>query len=270
MNVPRLTSPFDLASIDEIPLTHAPLVRVLAQIRFPRLAALDDSTIVKSFTTKVSAEYPLLQQKHEISLIISPGEAVTQQQQQAPIWYLRSADEQWAVTVTLNSLALETSSYEGRTDFLQRLRYLIETFSDIVRVPYINRIGIRYTNRIYQQDKLRRMDHYIQPAIMGAMAIPTPPGTKRSHAISDALFHTGENSLQARWGMLPANAVLDPSIPRVDAENWILDLDSFASVRMEAEADQIINRAQGLAEQAYRMFRWIVTDSFIEEFRGSR
>ncbi|WP_083983696.1 TIGR04255 family protein [Actinomadura hibisca] len=268
MSAPRWLSPFDDHPIEEIPLAHAPLVRVLAQVRFPRLTALDDPATIRQFTSKMSEDYPLLEESKEISLIVSPG-SIAQQQQEVPIWRIRSLDECWTVTIASGSLAIETSQYEGRTDFVARFNKALAVFFDIVSMPFIERLGIRYTNRIEQADLVERIKDFFEPAVMGGAAIPLPSNVTQGHALCDALFHLKGRSIQVRWGLLPARAVLDPSLAPVDRPSWIADLDSFTTERMSSAPREIELKTKELAEQAYRMFRWMVTDHFIDHFRGS-
>lgn len=269
METKPLTEPFSAEAIEEIQLADAPLVRVLAQVRFPRLAALENQNIIRNLTSHLAEKYPIFEEAHEVSLLVN-SEGVAQQPQKAPIWRFRGADEIWTVTVAPNFLAIETSLYDGRKAFIDRFKWILEAFYDVVHPPFAERVGVRYTNRVNRSDLVEDIERLIEPGALGGLAIPIGADVVRNHALCDALFHIGDRSLQVRWGLLPERAVLDPTLPPVEEKSWILDLDSFTQNKSDFATDHLIERTQELAEQAYRMFRWIVTERFIETFRVAR
>ncbi|WP_081639715.1 TIGR04255 family protein [Actinomadura flavalba] len=262
----RSTSPFDSEPIDEIPLSTPPLVRVLAQVRFPRLAAQENASIMRSFSEMISDQYPLLDETQEVDFIVSGG-GVAQHERPRSGQRLRDVTENWIVTTAPGSLAIETTDYRGRTDFIAKFSTVVQAFIRAVNPPFVERIGIRYTNRLTRSNLLEYLDSAIKPEALGGLAIPISQDVQRNHAICDALFHLKGGSIQARWGLLPPGGVMDPAISPVAQESWVLDLDSFAETRSVADTAAIATELQSLAEQAYRMFRWIVTDKFIEEHK---
>src|SRR5688572_6791697 len=115
------TSPFGDEEVEEIPLGRAPLARVLAQVKFPRLAALvSGADAANAYAAVMRAEYPILEEEREVGVIFSPEGGMSE----APAsrrWKLRSADEMWQLTLTETFLAIDTASYIDREDFSTRL-----------------------------------------------------------------------------------------------------------------------------------------------------
>src|SRR5580658_5911796 len=47
----------------EVPLAHAPLVRVIAQVRFPLVVAVEQRDFIAPFQETIRARYPVLRQE---------------------------------------------------------------------------------------------------------------------------------------------------------------------------------------------------------------
>src|SRR3546814_2880379 len=84
---------------DEVHLPKAPLVRVIAQVRFPTILAVRNPDVVASFQEALRATYPILNQElvHNISL----GQGQAPNVHQGLIW--RLADQEDRKSTRLNS-----------------------------------------------------------------------------------------------------------------------------------------------------------------------
>src|SRR5215211_8195999 len=141
-------SPFSDQDVTEVPLRDAPLVRVLSQLRFPRLAAFaGGDQAANAFAVAVASDYPILDEQRELAVTITP-EGVTQAPGPARVWKLRQGDETWQISFGDSFLAVDTSAYVSREDFRDRVVDAWQRFIEIVRPPFIERIGVRYINRI--------------------------------------------------------------------------------------------------------------------------
>jgi uncharacterized protein (TIGR04255 family) len=259
--------PFGPEPVEEVRLTKAPLARVLAQVRFEQLSLFVKPEPVAPFVERLSSEYPLLKSAHELQVVVGPSE-VSQQPSPAQLWQLRSQDSSWTVTVSNGSLAIETSRYDRRDAFVARFEAVIQAFTETLGAPPPTRLGIRYTNLInadtLDTDELAAL---IRRDAQGGLAIPVSPNAERRHSLNDILFVVEEDFIQARWGLLPEGTVLDPTWPPLSSRSWFLDLDSFTNRPGDMRAPVQARRARDLAERAYRLFRWLVTDDFIARFQ---
>lgn len=269
MTEATLESPFGNDQVAEVALADAPLVRVLAQVRFPRLAALaagDDAA--NAFAAAMGTDYPILNEQRELSVTITP-EGVTQAPGAARVWQLRSADEQWQVSLGDSFLAVDTAAYTSREDFAARVVGAWRCFVDVVRPPFVERVGVRYINRVADAATLDDLPTLVRPEALGGAMVALAGGVRLSHSMHEALYHLDElNGLQARWGVLPPGAVLDPTLPPVPETSWVLDLDAFRMGRNDVDPSQLDQHVQQLAERAYRYFRWVVTPQFLARFGG--
>lgn len=263
-----LSSPFGTEPIEEVVLDRSPLVRVLAQVRIPGLVLMSGQHLegtVDRVVTALGTEYPILTTQHEMQLTITP-EGV----QQAPgqrIWQLRSGDERWQITLGETFIALECRIYGSRHEFIDRLSAALAAFRQTVSPPYAERLGVRYINRIDETEQLLRLDQLVRPEVLGGLAVPRPDGVALAHMMSESMYSVGSRWLHARWGLLPAGAMLDPTIPPRLSSSWVLDLDSFTQERLSFD-NALPGVAAELASNAYRYFRWVVTTDFLTTFGG--
>lgn len=275
--------PWDDAPLEEVQLESAPLLRVLCQVRFPRLARLiadPDAKVPNAVALALDEEYPQFERGHEVAFAITQ-DGLSQTQGPNPIWRLISADGDWTATLAGESLALETSRYTDRADFLARLLRVVSVLADHVNVPRLERIGFRYTNRVAEDlvplDELRSL---VREPMLGGLGVPLN-GQKCMVGMNEATFDmapgTGamptelSDCVQARWGLMPSNGQLDVSLPPYPQPCWMLDIDSYRMYRQlpgpsSLTSGFLTDEVDALSMRAYRFFRWAVTGEFLTRF----
>lgn len=60
----------------EVPLTDAPLVRVVAQVRFPLVASVEKRDFIGPFQEAIRAEYPVLRPEQSRSFVLGQQELI--------------------------------------------------------------------------------------------------------------------------------------------------------------------------------------------------
>ncbi len=267
MSDPAEVSPFGTEHLDEVPLTSSPLARVLAQIRFPSLSALvGNDEVANAYAAAVRHDYPILEVQQELSVKIAP-EGLTQVPGPSHTWRLRSADEGWQVSFGPTFLAIDTNAYTSRSDLVHRLEEAWRSFVATVDPPFIDRVGVRYINRIVDQAIIDEISHLVRRELLGGLAVMSPNNVRLEHSMSESLYQVGDlNALQVRWGLLPPGAMLDPTLEPVPGASWVLDLDSFHTEKTGCDPALVAHRVTDLSERAYRHFRWAVTPSFLNRF----
>jgi len=262
-------SPFGSDPVAHVPLGAAPLARVLTQVRFPRLTTLaagDDAA--NALAAAMSDRYPILNEQREVAVTITP-EGVEQSPVTGKVWQLRSADEQWQVSFGHSFLAVDTASYSSREDFLARVDDAWAAFVTVARPPFVERVGWRYINRISDEATLSGLAALVRPEVLGGLPAPADTGVRLIHGITESLYSIDEfDGLQARWGILPGGAVIDPTLPPAPDPSWILDLDAFRTRRSGVTTAEVREHVHELAERAYQYFRWVVTPDFLTRFGG--
>jgi hypothetical protein len=96
----------------EVPLKNAPLLRVIAQVRFPTLLAVRSADRVSGFQDAVRDRYPYLEQENVA--VFPPGLISVPDGGHDRVVHWRFWDEQrhWRTTLNQDFLAIETTAYE--------------------------------------------------------------------------------------------------------------------------------------------------------------
>lgn len=257
-------NPFLAPPPAEVPLRHAPLVRVIAQLRFPEVLSVERREFVAPFQEAIRSAYPVLRQEQTQGFLLSPAGVASATPQSA--WRFADTDGHWRVSLTPDFLALETTKYASRSDFLKRLSTVTAALNEHIAPAQIDRLGVRYIDRITGAavDDIAKLVRAEVRGIAGTIA-----ATHAAHAMSESLFELDDDRLLARWGCLPPNVTLDLAAIEPAAEkSWILDLDMFSASAMSVDAEQIADRARRYTERIYTLFRWAVTDEFLARFGG--
>ncbi|MCB9762407.1 MAG: TIGR04255 family protein [Alphaproteobacteria bacterium] len=251
----------------EVPLPNAPLIRVIAQVRFPLVASVERRDFVAPFQESLREEYAILRQDSVRNLLLLPGQP-TAEVRSSSVWRFHDLDRRWRVTLAADFLSLETDRYTSRADFFGRFDRLLSALEAYVKPGALDRLGVRYIDRL-TGEALERLPRLVRPALLGALG--TPLMDHASLSVSEGVFDLPEESseLRARWGLVPAHETVDPNaIVAVDEPSWVLDLDAFQQGERAFDGQQVAGQARALAERIYAFFRWSVTGDFLRHFGG--
>jgi uncharacterized protein (TIGR04255 family) len=260
-----IDSPFGDEPLDEVPLPRAPLVNVVAQVRFPQVTSLTREDGVAPLAEALAKNYPVLRRDKEVAVVFTPDGVLNQPSEGPGIWRLQDKDGNWQVSVSSQFISLDTASYTSRSDFFDRFSTILTVFANTMEPAIADRVGVRYLDRIEGASRLGRLHELVRPEVMGALAIPQG-NASLSHSVTESVFNLDDHQLLGRWGVLPSGAVVDQLVPPSSEVSWILDLDAFAAGRLDFNAEQLASRARGFSERIYRFFRWAVTKDFLIEY----
>lgn len=254
--------------VPEIQLPDAPLVKVVAQVRYPRPLDFSDETTFERIAQVLGSEYPVGRKIHASSLLITPG-GMQEQPSTEVNWTYQSVSGDWQVTASGQFISLETSSYTSRAEFCDRLRWAVEGITTVIHPPVYDRLGVRYINRLEGEEVLADLHNLVRPVARAGLVVPHE-GIQVQHSLCDTVFIDGNSQVQARWGWLPAGTGFDLTVPPPPAAHWLLDIDSFTGRGGSFDIDVLDRLARDLSDRAYSLFRWIITDEFIDRFGGKR
>jgi uncharacterized protein (TIGR04255 family) len=185
--------------VPEIQLSDAPLVKVVAQVRYPRpLDFRDENTFERIGKTLVS-QYPVGRKVQASSLLITP-DGFQEQQSKEVNWTYQSVAGDWQVTASAQFISLETSNYTSRTEFCDRLRRAVEAITTVIHPPVYDRLGVRYINRLEGEDVLADLQTLVHPVAQAGLVIPHE-GIQVQHSLCDTVFVDG--FLQGRASIRP-------------------------------------------------------------------
>lgn len=257
----QAVDPFSGAPVQEVPLAKAPLERVIAQVRYPLVLAVERSESIAPFQAEIGERYPLLDEEHH-HLLKPQQEGTTQ-----VLWRFANSEGTWRVSLSRAFLALETTAYTSRAEFVSRFREVVAALGKHIAPTRVERLGVRYIDRI-RGANIGDLTRLVRDEMRG-IASTTIAG-RCVHSITESVFELEGSRLLARWGLLPPNAVLDPGMEPVGERTWVLDLDMASAVPLPFDVEATTERVRSFAAQIYQFFRWAVTDDFLEQFGGSR
>lgn len=260
------TNPLIAKPPEEVPLKTAPLVRVIAQVRFPPILSIGERSFVGHFQEAIREKYPILQPEQTHGLIFGPQGLIPTDPQ--VIWRFADADNNWRVSLASDFVSLETVAYSSRSDFLERLKNVLVALDIHIKPQIVERFGLRYIDRVVSQE-MKDISKLVRPEIAGILA--TEIGENLHQTINESLFKLpeGQEQIIARWGLLPANATIDPAAVEPIAEtSWVLDLDMSLSTQRAFSVEGLVSEAHRFAERIYTFFRWAVNDDFLRRFGG--
>ena len=267
-------TPLNLPPVKEVPLPRAPLVRVLAQARFPPILAIRNPDNVAGWQEKLRDTYPHLSKEEVHSIELSGSEDPKVDKDR--IWRLAGSekDAAWRVSLGVNFVALETTDYDSRADFLDRLRMVVAAVEDVFGPASTSRLGLRYIDRLTGEavDRIGDLVHsevlsIIQPPGEGHLGL----GDSVVGVMTQVQFRAQDGfGIQGRWGRLPADTTYDHgSLEAVGQPSWILDLDMFTTEPQPFENETLLTMAGEAAETLYRLFRHMVNDEFLRFYGGT-
>lgn len=260
--------PFTNDSDLRVRLDAAPLEFVLCQIRWPSLASLqgDISPVSKRFGSSLTG-FPLYSETPEISIEVTPNGV--KQSPTGTVYQWSSADRSSGVSLTRDFVAFTSRKYAGYESFNAQLSDILTALSEAADIPLIERIGVRYLNRITDENHVANIDQLVQPGLLGHQALkPASPEVRLVQALTQSLFQVGNGHLQARSGVLPPGETLDPTVEPLNAPSWVLDIDSFRQHELVFSVESVLAEAGRLSGAAYDFFKLVIRQGFIEAFDG--
>lgn len=259
-------NPLTSAVPSEIPLPNAPLVRVIAQVRFPQVLSIEKREFVAPFQEDLRPRYPILRNERTQGVVFGPqGASATTPQ---TIWRFADEDSNWRVSLAPDFAAIETTAYESRKDFLERFEAVVRALAAHVSPRIIDRLGVRYIDRITGH-AVQGIETLVNRDVLGVAA--TALRSNAVQSLSESVFSVPEIGAQllARWGLLPKGGTVDPAaIEPTDEPSWILDLDMFRSGPRQFDCGEVVRDAEHFAERTYAFFRWAVTEDFLRRYGG--
>jgi uncharacterized protein (TIGR04255 family) len=254
-----------------VPLSKAPLVRVLAQVRFPEIMKINDGSYVAEFQESIRRSYPSLH-REEIETIRVPIGIGDQNvvSNRRVVWRFFDKGRNWRLSLTSEFISLETMRYANRSEFIKRLESALSALRKAIEPDAATRLGFRYVNRIPDGSFVDQFQSLIRMELIGLGGVDSFADNVEQN-LSDAICRTREGKILARWGWMPSKGTHDPSVMApLDRKTWILDVDSYQedAEGIEFEPSNLAAQIEHLGARAYAFFRWSVKDELIKEFGG--
>lgn len=236
-------------------LENPPLKLVLCQMRFPHRVGLSDSEL-RPVQKAVEADYPDTEIGNLAGLTLGPTGMSAGEPER--IFHFRSHGGAWTVTVTANSLSLETNAYVDFKDFLERWHNVATVVCGALDVSRQDRIGLRYVDELPCPPNPGKSDleKILIPALVG-------PVGANEHVES---LVASMNEL--RFAQSPGACTLRHGLVQKADESfaYILDIDSYDESSADVNLEDQAKRLAVFNERAYSLFEWAVEPDFFKTF----
>jgi uncharacterized protein (TIGR04255 family) len=258
--------PFTGDTEKRVRLNEAPLVLVLCQVRWPDFSHLqgDLAEVARAFGSALDG-YPVISNIHEVAYTITP-DGVTQ----APgdkIFQWKSVDNVWYISLSRRFVSLYCTSYTSFADFLPRLEQVLGALESQVKIPLIERLGVRYVNRITDARLVENLAEYVRPEVLGYSGLTGESGAVQlGSSANQARYLVEDAVLQVRSGLVPAGETVDPAVPPAQQRSWVLDLDASSERVAPFDISAVLVEAGRLSDFAYDFFKYVSTEGFLKEF----
>lgn len=206
---------------------HAPLALVVLEVRHPatvRLSATHVESLQRAFGERLPIMRP--EQSTNFDIMASVQETTT---------YPRflSSDLHTSVTVHSDSIAVETTAYEGWESFLQIVELALTARNEITPVVGIERVGLRYIDEIRPLlgEQIEDWAPWVNESLLG----PRFLGDTLSASVVEsrgiiALSPEADFTVAMRYGVGEGQAVVStPNLRRREELNgtyFLIDIDA--------------------------------------------
>lgn len=235
-------------------LRHPPLLVVLTQVKFPRLLTLLSEPGVVGFQEAIRDTFPIMERVDGAGIMIGP--AGVQAEQHAPIFKFTDDSKQWTVTLSMDSVALETAAYTHAADFIDRFDRVVDALDRTVHPSASTRVGFRKVNELVgpTAGDVRAWRNLLNPALVGALADALPGHIEQAFSILLLKDEEGGH-LSVQHGVLD-----DPDKYRLDLDYWT-DQPYVISGRGELR-----NLLKSYAESETQFFVWSLNDTLYKQY----
>lgn len=245
------------------PLSRAPVIYVLCQVRFSAVLKMVD--YLPEIQEALRERYPRF--RHEVlnTLEVSaPGGAVSQRSDDR--WTLHDFAEMSGFVVQSAAFTYHTTAYTAFDEFLREVLVGMQTVAQIAKLSLIERVGLRYVDFVVPNTK-EELAQYLQPGLTGLSLRALGFQQETMQQFTSARTDAGRLYLKVSHGIhpQPVPGDLQPLSLKVrkaetDRFTAILDSDHFTEEAFGFELARLESVLRQLHGPISKIFRAAITD----------
>ena len=236
-----------------------PLIEVICALSFPAILRID-SEVPAKYQERLKNIYPIFSesQASDIKLNVAPEIAQIIGSNQSlsfrgrAVYSFVSADKQWKVSLSRESLSLSTRKYERWEDFKEHLREPLSALIKEYNPAFFSRIGLRYQD-VIQKSKLDLTDcswgQLLEPHLAGELSSPDIAQDILS-CVNQLILALDEESRVLLNHGFASN--------QNNETCYLIDSDFFTEER--TETNNVIQKLDYFNRQSGRLFRWCISE----------
>lgn len=237
-----------LPAVDPVPLTGAPLVQVIAQVKFNAQSSFTTHQGVGVLHDALAERYPRLLVEQQAVITATPGGVTTTQ---IPQWRMTDLGGLWAVVLGPEHLALETTAYPTWESLRTRMEQALNALGEAARPRVRERIGLRYVNHV-PADTHGTFTGRVRPELLGLTGVPGWRDAMTA-SLSQTVLVDEHAQMALRYGS---------GASVVQGDIFVLDIDCSDERPVEFDAKEILTYFDSLNDAAYRCFCFCVPAQF--------
>lgn len=248
-------------------MNHAPVFYTLAQVKFnpiqmvnfiPKLQDKLRHLGYPDFRQDTQQAWTVRHLDKEQPPKIDPQESVR--------WNFDNAERTEGYLLHSDALTFQTTAYDSFEELLKKLICGLNLIDEVIKLSYIERIGLRYLNAI-MPDKDKKLQDYLNPSLLGFSAIINETF---KHNFTEIMSEIDNGTLVARTIITNEGLAIPPdlfplrlSIPEkfstISGISATLDIDHFLKKRIDFDTRLVETHLHESHNTISRIFRAAVT-----------
>jgi uncharacterized protein (TIGR04255 family) len=231
-----------LPTVEAVELNGAPLVQVIAQIRFNSQSALSTHAGAIKFQESIVDVYPRLLAESQATITAAPGNVSSAT---TPQWRLTDLEGRWSCVLGPEHVTIETNAFSNWSALRARVVEAMDVLTDVAAPRVRERIGLRYINHVPVGDD-GTYDGRVDASLRG---VGEEAGW-RDHLViglAQAIIRDGPAQLTIRYGR-GAGAV---GLPQ---DAFLIDIDCADDTPQKFETAASLADFDALNDSALRCF----------------
>jgi uncharacterized protein (TIGR04255 family) len=242
------TKPLSLPEPTTDKLKRSPLVLVVCQVRFEKVAAAADAGRALAIQGSLVDRLPNINEHEQRGVVLTPAGTV-EQQPPVKVWQFKSTDQTTTASISPDFVSLETSDYSDWSDFSGLLHRLLQGVGDELKPKIEQRVGLRYVDQLMipTQDLEAELRKRLSPELLGPLVgAPFGESVIRSQQVLE-IDGPQDLSVLFRHG-------IDGGTTPNEAQ-YVLDYDCFSQTGRAFEIANLKDQLEKLHRLALQVFQ---------------
>lgn len=260
-----------LTTPDRVQYKNPPLVLTVFQIKFSPIWSIGSMSDIGRFQQFVSEDFPLSEKLDGVQLDfqVGPAGGSVNQSEMPKAWQFYDAEDEWKLTLQVDSLTIETRRYDRFEDLIGRINRAITALLTVYKPGSLFRVGLRYVNEI-REEALGAISlmKAINPTLLGPLADPSFQSSLSQSTTDFVDIDELGRGLNMRFGRISDGTTVQPIAGAVVPAGpfFLIDIDFYKQFDERrgtkfdvVQVDNIVGEFHSLV---WQVWNWSVTSQY--------
>lgn len=226
-------------------LQKATLPLVLGQLKWAARQKVNREfdELAANFGAAIEERFPVYEERDDSRLVVSRN-GMKKEASEEKVYHWSSVDGLWNVVLArryFSLFCLNNAEYSF-PDFEERLQFLMEQLQLRLGIGVFEAVAFRSVNIYPVVEYGRELGNMFNPSLLGLSQFLPEADVTLSAVQNRAIYRVDEIQFNVQSSRFDRGVMVDPLMPKVPAESWILDLDSSAPVNHETDVCELIGK----------------------------